>query len=384
MKLYLKKRWWKIFLILGATVISIFSLLYTSQLSKDLKSEVNKRMKIWSLAYNKLAYDQNTSNDFELILEIITTNTTIPVILTDKDGRVVEHRNIKLPADNHEAHLQKVLYKMKKERAPIIINLGDEDNQFLYYSDSVLISELQWFPVIQLIIVFIFMIIAYTAFSAARRWEQDHVWVGMARETAHQLGTPTSSMLGWMDLIEMKNCDSEFIKEMRFDIKRLLTITARFSKIGSKPDLENEKINDVIEQMIDYLRNRSSKLVTFTIKSDISDDYEIKMCRPLFEWVIENICKNAIDAMEGEGAIDVYVSEQKEKIVIDISDTGKGIARNMHKSVFKPGYSTKPKGWGLGLSLAKRIVEQYHKGKLFIPTSAAGKGTTFRIVIPAV
>ncbi|MCL2072308.1 MAG: HAMP domain-containing histidine kinase [Marinilabiliaceae bacterium] len=384
MKQYLKKRRWKFFLILGAVVISIFSLLYTSRLSKELSSEVHKRMKIWSLAYNKLANDQYTSDDFELILEIITTNTNIPVILTDIEGNVVEHRNIDVPADKQEKHLQKVLSKMKKEREPVIISLGDDDKQYLYYSESLLISKLQWFPVVQLFIVFVFMIIAYTAFSTARRWEQDHVWVGMARETAHQLGTPTSSLLGWMDILELKQCDTKYINEMRFDIKRLLTITARFSKIGSKPELENEKIIEVVEQMIEYLRNRSSKLVTFSIKNDIQNDFEIKMCRPLFEWVIENICKNAIDAMEGEGAIDVHIFEQKEKLIIDISDTGKGIARNLQKSVFKPGYSTKPKGWGLGLTLAKRIVEQYHNGKLFIPSSTTKKGTTFRILIPLV
>ena len=382
MKLYLKKRWWKFFLMLGGAVISVFSLLYTSRLTSELNIEVHKRMKIWSLAYNQLTNEHNISNDYELILEIITTNTTIPVILTDKEGKVVEHRNIKLPTDNYEAKLQKVLNKMKKERDPVMIHLGDDDSQFLYYTDSILIKKLQWFPVVQLLIVFVFVIIAYTAFSTARRWEQDHVWVGMARETAHQLGTPTSSLLGWMDILEMKNGDPEFIKEMRYDIKRLMTITARFSKIGSKPDLEYEKINEVVSQMVDYLRNRSSKLVNFSIKTDVSDKFEIRMCRPLFEWVIENICKNAIDAMEGEGAISVHTFEQKEKIVIDISDTGKGISRNVQKSVFKPGYSTKPKGWGLGLSLAKRIVEQYHKGKLFIPASVHGKGTTFRIVIP--
>jgi signal transduction histidine kinase len=329
-----------------------------------------------------LINDVNMQNDIGLILQIIENNTTIPIIVSDENGNVKEHRNIIHPTEKHDEYLKKELAKMKKSKEPIIIKYGETDYDYFYYGNSILIAKLKWFPVVQLFVAFVFILVAYTAFSAARRWEQDQVWVGMARETAHQLGTPASSLLGWMDVLEMKNATPpEYIKEMKFDINRLQTIIARFSKIGSRPGLIPEKINEVVEQMIGYLRNRSSKLVKFTFKSDLNDNETIPISRPLFEWVIENICKNAIDAMEGEGDINVHIFVQKNKTGIDISDTGKGIALNKQKSVFKPGYTTKPKGWGLGLTLVKRIVEQYHNGKIFIHSSSS-KGTTFRILIP--
>ncbi|MDR2927945.1 MAG: HAMP domain-containing histidine kinase [Cytophagaceae bacterium] len=383
MQLYSKKRRWKFFLILGAVGISIFSMIYTSRLSSELKEEEQKRMKIWSAAYNALINDSDGESNLyiSLILEIIESNSTIPSILVDDKDSILWHRNIQLPAKNQEIFLQKELGDMKDDSEPIVVYLGDGITQYFYYHDSVLISQLQWFPVIQLLIVFVFILVAYAAFSTARRWEQDNVWVGMARETAHQLGTPTSSLLGWMDILDMKEIEPDLVKEMRFDVRRLQTITARFSKIGSKPELLYENITETVEQMIYYLQNRSSKLVKFSLQSNVGDTI-VRMSRPLFEWVIENICKNAIDAMEGEGSIDIYIYQQKNIVGIDISDTGKGMTRNMQKSVFKPGYSTKPKGWGLGLTLTKRIVEQYHGGKIHIASSTPGKGTTFRILIP--
>ena len=381
MQLYNKKRWWKFFLILGASIIGTLSMLYTSRLANELKTEEQKRMELWSAAYISLINDTVEGINYSLILEIIANNTTIPVIVSDSENNIVLYRNINLPSKNQDEFLEKELARMKKNSEPITISLSDEEEQYFYYSDSILITKLQWFPLIQLLVVFIFILVAYAAFSAARRWEQDQVWVGMARETAHQLGTPTSSLLAWMDILDMKEVDSDLVKEMRFDIKRLQTITSRFSKIGSRPDLAVENVEEVVEQMINYLHNRSSKLVKFSVKSDNLTNNMIQMSRPLFEWVIENICKNAIDAMEGEGSIDVHIFEQKEKIGIDIKDTGKGMTRNVQKSIFKPGFSTKSKGWGLGLTLAKRIIEQYHKGKLSVLTSTPGKGTTFRILI---
>jgi len=383
MQLYNRTKWWKFFLILGACGIGIFSLIYTSRLANELKVEEQKKMETWSLAYNMLINDTGSSNDIGLILQIIEDNTTIPIIVSDKNDKVKEHRNIKLHADNQDESQRKELTKMKKKYQPIIIKYSEEDYDLFYYGNSILITELKWFPIIQLLVVCVFILVAYSAFSASRRWEQDQVWVGMARETAHQLGTPASSLLGWMDIFEMKNANPEYVKEMRYDIKRLLTIIARFSKIGSQPELSPELINEVVFQMIDYLRNRTSKLVKYSIKSDVPNDFTVKISRPLFEWVIENICKNAIDAMEGEGSINIHIFKQKDKLAIDIADTGKGIARNKQKSVFKPGFSTKVAGWGLGLSLAKRIVVQYHKGKVFI-LSSSGKGTTFRILISCV
>jgi signal transduction histidine kinase len=223
------------------------------------------------------------------------------------------------------------------------------------------------------------MAIAYAAFSFSRKWEQDKVWVGLARETAHQLGTPTSSLLGWVDVLKMKNTDPELLSEMLYDVQRLQTITSRFSKIGSKPDLIPENINEVVAGMIDYLKKRSSARVVFTLDDKTTEPIVIPICRSLFEWVIENICKNAIDAMAGEGHINIFMQQVKTAVTIDISDTGKGMSKSTQKSAFKPGYSTKKRGWGLGLTLSQRIIQQYHGGNLSIITSAPGKGTTFRI-----
>ena len=234
MQLYIKKRWWKFFLILGAIIIGTLSIIYTSRLANELKTEEQKRMELWSSAYISLINDAVEGINYSLILEIMANNTTIPVIVSDSENQILEHRNLDLPAKNQEVFLEKELERMKKNSEPITISLSDEYEQYFYYSDSILITKLQWFPLIQLLVVFIFILVAYAAFSASRRWEQDQVWVGMARETAHQLGTPTSSLLAWMDILDMKEVDSDLVKEMRFDIRRLLTITSRFSKIGSQ------------------------------------------------------------------------------------------------------------------------------------------------------
>ena len=383
MQIYSRKKWWKIFLFLGAAFISIASLYYTSRLVDELKEEEQKKIELWAEANRQLALDGSPGETMSLILEILRNNTTVPVILTDDNSQIIFHRNIELPKYKQEAYLQRVLEKMKRFKAPIQVQLGAGEYQYIYYSDSILLLKLQWFPIVQLLVVFVFMLVAYVAFSATRQWEQDQVWVGMARETAHQLGTPTTSLLGWMDVLQMKQTDPEFVKEMRYDIQRLQTITSRFSKIGSKPELQPEDIESVINEMLTYLRRRSSSLVSFTVRSELLLNPIIPLSKPLFEWVIENLCKNAIDAMEGEGAIVVKLHQQKEQIIIDISDTGKGMTRAVQKTVFKPGYSTKMRGWGLGLSLSKRIVKHYHKGQISVLNSVPGKGSVFRIVLPA-
>jgi nitrogen-specific signal transduction histidine kinase len=382
MQIYSKKRWWKILLIFGAALISIASLVYTNRLVTELKEEEQKKIELWAEANRQLVLDDSTGETMALILEILRNNTTVPVILTDDSSQILLHRNIELPKKKQEAYLQKELEKMKRVKSPIQVELDEGEYQYIYYNDSILLIQLQWFPIVQLLVVFIFMLVSYVAFSATRQWEQDQVWVGMARETAHQLGTPTTSLLGWMDVLQMKQADPELMNEMKYDIQRLQTITSRFSKIGSKPDLPPEDVEAVINGMVSYLRRRSSSLVSFQVKTSLLIHPVIPLSKPLFEWVIENLCKNAIDAMEGEGAIVIKLHQQKRQIVIDVSDTGKGMTRAVQKTVFKPGYSTKVRGWGLGLTLSKRIVEHYHRGRISVLSSAPGKGCVFRIVLP--
>ncbi|MGQ1947430.1 sensor histidine kinase [Geofilum sp. OHC36d9] len=379
MEIYNKTRWWKLFLFVGAGIISLFSLLYTNRLVTELKKEEQKKIELWAEANRQLAADSISKSTLTLVLEIISNNTTVPVIVTNNQEEIVFHRNIKLPNKHPEIKLKEMLERMKKFSHPLPVKLSDNDYQYIYYNKSLLLVKLQWFPIVQLIIVFIFMAIAYAAFSFSRKWEQDKVWVGLARETAHQLGTPTSSLLGWVDVLKMKNTDPELLSEMQYDVQRLQTITSRFSKIGSKPDLIPENINEVIAGMVNYLKKRSSARVVFTLDDKTTEPIVIPICRSLFEWVIENICKNAIDAMAGEGHINILLQRAKTAVIIDISDTGKGMTKSTQKSAFKPGYSTKKRGWGLGLTLSQRIIQQYHGGNLSIITSAPGKGTTFRI-----
>jgi signal transduction histidine kinase len=383
MEIYNKKRRWKFLLFMGAASISAFSILYTNRLTSELKEEEHKKMELWAEASRHLVMDIDHSEEMlSIIIQIITNNTSIPIIITEDNDQIVMHRNIQLPRKNQEAHLEQVLQKMKRYKQPILIRLSENELQYIYYQDSIILTKLQWFPIVQLLVVFVFMLVSYLAFSIARKWEQDQVWVGMARETAHQLGTPTTSLLGWVDVLKLKNADAGLIEEMRFDIQRLQTITSRFSKIGSKPDLHSENIEEVISRMVDYLRKRSSRKVNYHLHTVPLLNPNIPLSRPLFEWVIENLCKNAIDAMQGEGDIIIELNSGKNEIVIDITDTGKGMSRTVQKTVFKPGFSTKLRGWGLGLTLAKRIVEQYHKGKIRILGSVPGKGTTFRITLP--
>ena len=382
MELYNRKRWWKFFLMIGALLIGAASLLYTNKLTSQLRQEETRKMELWAKANRQFARPDIDEQSLELVFEIIQNNTTVPLIIADANDTIYFHRNLDLPAKHQQAYLHRQLEKMKQARAPIVIELGNNQRQFLYYADSTILQKLRWFPVVQLVVVVLFVLLAYWAFSSARRWEQDQVWVGMAKETAHQLGTPTSSLLGWVEVLSMKNVDGSLVEEMQHDIHRLQTITARFSKIGSRPELSKVEIFEMLHDVIGYLERRISSGVNILIQPPESDESsEVFVNRPLFEWVIENICKNAADAMGGEGTITFSWGSIKHHTFIDISDTGKGIARNKQKTIFKPGYTTKKRGWGLGLTLVRRIVEEYHHGKIFVKESAPEKGTTFRILI---
>ncbi len=443
---------------------------YTQSLFKQLQEEERKRIEIWAYATKRIAYTNN-DEDRNFYLEFLASNTTIPVIATDEKGTISTHRNIDMPQQAKDDYLKARLEVMKEKYEPIIINTWGDQQQYLYYDDSRIFSELKivlddliksflsdviinsasvpvvftdstrqnildfgnvdsvdvsspdkikqllatmesenepievqlgenqvnyiyyrhskvltklrFYPIIQFIIIGIFLFIAYYLFSTSRRAEQNQVWVGMAKETAHQLGTPLSSLIAWKEYLQLKeiNIDKKTLVEISKDLSRLETITERFSKIGSKPSLMAENIVDVVEDTAGYLRARVSKNVEITVTKENGHDILAQVNVSLFSWVLENLIKNAVDAMEGKGQIHIHVMDQMQYVYIDVSDTGKGIPRSKQKTVFQPGYTSKERGWGLGLSLAKRIIENYHSGNIFVKQSEVGTGTTFRIVL---
>lgn len=393
---YKVKRVWKLLLLLFAICIALFSLLYTQTLASKLAEQEKRNMEIWAHATNLLvnsvsyegedeAIDKFISDANTFCINVVKKNTTIPAIMLDQEENIMTFVNLdsnKLATDSKYQY--KKLEEMKLENNDtIIINISDQAKNYIYYENSTLLSQLQYFPVYQMTLISLFLLVSYFAFNASRRSEQNRVWVGLAKETAHQLGTPISSLLAWIDLFRASegNIDSELITEMEHDVKRLELVTERFSKIGSEPELKPENIEQVLEKAVGYLKNRVSSKVAFTIDASRLTHPTAQVNIPLFEWVVENLCKNAIDAMEGQGKIDFMITETRKKIIIDVRDTGKGIPSSQFKTVFKPGFTTKKRGWGLGLSLVKRIIQDYHKGNIFVKASVVGVGTVFRIVL---
>lgn len=380
MNIYTKKQWWKFFLFLVAVLIGIGSLLYTNSVVKRLTREEMKKIKLWAEATEKLITSNLNDNSTQFLLEIIQDNNTIPVMVVDETGRIQQFRNLDTTRMKDPVYREKRLEKMKEYQPPILIDIPEIPNQYIFYDKSIILTRLSLYPYLQLGVIMLFILIAYFAFSTSRRAEQNQVWVGMSKETAHQLGTPTSSLLALKELIKMNNPGDEIIQELEKDVNRLETITERFSKIGSKPVLKKENLKEVIQNAVKYLESRASERVKFSVHCP-GDAIELPMNKSLFEWVIENISKNAMDAMNGAGSINIKVEEKAKNVVIDITDTGKGIPKSKHKTIFKPGFTTKQRGWGLGLSLTKRIVEENHKGRIFVASSEANKGTTFRIIL---
>lgn len=387
MRTYDQKIWWKRLLLLMAMGIGVFSLWYTRTLADDLAKQEEKKMLLWANALKELSSSQG-QNAFAL--SIIMDNESIPVIVTDENGNIINDRNLdSTRRETDTAYLKNELALMKAQRDPIKVEyLLDENTReqlyhYVYYKNSYQLTRLRQYPYYQLTIIAVFILISYIAFSSSRRAEQNRVWVGMSKETAHQLGTPVSSLMGWINLIREtpKEQQEEILSELGKDVQRLELITERFSKIGSAPVLEAVNVSEVLQHCIDYLQSRSGRTVSFEL--DAQPEEIALLNKPLFEWVIENLCKNAIDAMEGSGKICIAVKHEKKQVLIDLKDTGKGIVKAKFKTVFKPGYTTKKRGWGLGLSLAKRIIEEYHKGKIFVKESETGKGTTFRIILRA-
>lgn len=314
--------------------------------------------------------------------EVVINAASVPVIVTDStQQKIYEVGNIPMKKPGDSAVIYRTLASMASGTTPIRVNLADTGVRYIFYEDSVLLTQLRYYPIVQLLVIGLFLLIAYLMFSYARRSEQNQVWVGMAKETAHQLGTPLSSMVAWVELLKLKGLDEETVSEIEKDVMRLETITDRFSKIGSTARLEITDVTRVIYETIAYMRSRISPKVQFEIVPSADQEIMVPLNLHLFEWVIENLCKNAVDAMEASGTLRIEITEEGNQVQIDVTDSGKGIPKSRFKTIFRPGYTSKSRGWGLGLTLSKRIIENYHSGKIFVRTSTLGKGTTFRIVL---
>jgi len=366
----------------GAAIITIASTLFSNRLARDLANEEKKKMEIWAEAIRLMATEpaEGVEMDITLLLKVIEGNTNIPAVLTDENGEIINNKNLDLSDPNDKAELKRVAEKIVHKKKVIVIKMDNEVSNYVYYDDSRLLRKLTYFPIIQLLVMFIFLVVTVYALNTSKRAEQDRVWVGLSKETAHQLGTPISSLMAWVELLKLKNVDENLLTEISKDTQRLHTIAERFSKIGSKPEPTAQDIKPALENAVNYMRNRSSRKIV--LSTHIPDqDIRVYLNIPLFEWVIENLCKNAIDAMDATGKIDITVIPEGRNLIIDVTDTGKGIAKSNFKSVFKPGYTTKKHGWGLGLSLVKRIIEENHNGKIFVKASDIGKGTTFRMIL---
>ena len=396
MDIYSKKQKWKFALIGFAVIIGISSLFVTNTLVKELKTEERKKIELWAQATKHLV-SLTREGDYSLAIKVISENNNIPVILVDACDSILENRNFQnltktdsffinlgiiTPQIIDNKFLRSELNEIKESGdEPIEINIIG-DKQWIYYKDSALLYRLRYYPVYQLGFIGLFMFIAYFMFSASRRSEQNKVWAGMAKETAHQIGTPLSSLMAWTELLKEKEGTEQMVTEMEKDIKRLETITERFSKIGSKSELQKRDIVSLVSQSIEYLKARMPVNTEFDIQVPAVKEIIIPLNSVLFEWVIENLVTNAVDAIKGKGKISVSITEEENKVVINISDTGDGIDRSIIKNIFKPGVTSKKRGWGLGLSLSKRIIEEYHKGSIFVMKSEKGKGTTFTIRLP--
>lgn len=365
-----------------AVLIILTSTWFSNRLAKELSEEEQEKIELWAEAIRTLAQDnkQDIQMDYALSLKIIEGNTNIPVILTDKSLQILSHANLQLRPKHKEADLEKRKNALINKNRCIEIKLARNLSQYIFYDDSEHLKQLRYFPYVQLGVMFLFLAITILTYGISKKSEQNRIWVGLSKETAHQLGTPISSLMAWVEILKMKDLDSETIGEIEKDTQRLKTIADRFSKIGSKPKAEICDLIPLLENSAAYMRKRCSHKIIIETHFEQSDCL-IAINPPLFEWVIENLCKNAIDAMNGEGRIDLFLKEENSQIILDVQDSGKGILKKHHKEIFKPGFTTKTRGWGLGLSLAKRIVEEYHKGKIFVKQSEIGKGSIFRIIL---
>jgi hypothetical protein len=373
---------WKFVLVSMAVVIIVATIWFVSDLSQRIQEEETKKVATWVEANRELLQAPADAN-LNLAVEIVTTNTTIPLILTNEVGQIIDSRNLdSAKIASHPKYLQDQLNVFKKKHPPFIMEVDAKHKiyNYIYYGDSLILKQVRYYPYIQLLVVTLFIGVVLFALSSTNRATQNLVWVGLAKETAHQLGTPLSSMEAWLEILKDNPDNTAMVTELGKDVDRLKLITDRFSKIGSVPKLEEKNVVQQIEHMTAYIRKRAPQKVQFTVHAE-EKEVPAMISPPLFDWVVENLLKNALDAMEGKGAIDIYIESNPADVIIDVSDTGKGIPKAYYEKVFKPGFSTKKRGWGLGLSLAKRIIEDYHKGRLYVKSSELTKGTTFRILL---
>ena len=403
MGLYERQRAGKIIFLAVSAIAIIAFLLVSNSLVKELAQQERERMNIWASATERLA-KSNVDSDFEFLLAIISQNNSIPVLVADSAYNILDYRNFLLPdktgpepqtfeelSPRNRQYLTARLRKAGGGRAlrdlaetdPHFIRVEIYYNayQYIYYEDSILLKRLSLYPYIQLVVMIILVLIIYVAVVYTKKAEQNRVWAGLSKETAHQLGTPISSLMAWNEYLIASDVAKEITDEIDKDVHRLSTIAERFSKIGSNPEVQLEYLNEAVKHSLQYMKSRISGKVTLTMNLS-PDDHGVMLSPSLFEWVMENLTKNAVDAMGGEGSITVTTGAEKDKVWIEVKDTGKGIARKNFKNVFSPGFTTKKRGWGLGLTLVKRIIEEYHGGKIFVKDSDLGKGTTFRIELP--
>ncbi|MEZ3591759.1 MAG: ATP-binding protein [Muribaculaceae bacterium] len=396
--IYDARRWGTIgFLVVSVALVLTF-LYVSSNLVRDLSEQERARMQIWADATREIirAADDTTATaagaNVDFLLGIIEENRNIPVLLTDDYGNILLHRNFDLPepvdslrpyyiSDANAAFLQRKLSKLRETPNVIHIIITPGMAQHLYYEDSRLLRSLSYYPYIQITVMLVFVLVVYYAVISTKKAEQNKVWVGLSKETAHQLGTPISSLMAWMELLEAEGVDPATVSEMNKDVQRLSTIAARFSKIGSQPGMERDDLNRVVQRSASYMSSRISSRIRLSIVLSPSP-LHVELSAPLCEWVMENLIKNAVDAMEGDGSITITTGSDRACAWVEVADTGKGISRKHFKTVFNPGFTTKKRGWGLGLTLAKRIIEQYHHGRIYVKSSEPGVGTTFRIELP--
>ena len=388
-----------IFMVMSMAVVGVF-LYYSDSLVRDLAQQERARMEIWANATREIVKsagnesDQADSSTMDFLMSIIEDNRNIPVLLTDGDGNIMMHRNFSLPeppdptaplfiSERNEKFLRAKLDKMLLTPNVIEIDMGDGERQYLYYEDSSLLKALNYYPYIQVIVLIVFIAIVYFAVSSTKRAEQNKIWVGLSKETAHQLGTPISSLMAWIELLDAQGTDKEISHAKDKDLKRLSTIASRFSKIGSRPTMEAGDLNTAMANAAGYMSTRISRRIKLTtVPSPVP--LPVRLSTPLIEWVMENLIKNAVDATSGSGTITITAFTEKGSAVIEVSDTGKGISKKMQRHIFNPGFTTKERGWGLGLTLSRRIIEEYHDGHIFIKRSELGVGTTFTIEVPLI
>ena len=371
----------RIAILISLIIVSLI-LWNTAVFFQKFKQEERAKIEIFATAQRELSTNEDLNANVDLPLKIIKNSTDIPMILVNEAGEI-EYKNLDATKGKDPIYVQDQLQKMKSENAPIEISYNGKNKKFIYYRDSDLLNKLTYYPLALILILVLFLSVIYLFFSSNKAAETNKLWTGMAKETAHQIGTPLSSLLGWIAILKMEQINEKYVSEIENDVHRLNTIANRFSKIGSVPELKKENIVHITKQAYDYLESRSSKQILFTFYSEKKELY-VNLNHELFGWVIENLIKNAIDAMQKEGALKLEIAPIGKKVKICISDSGKGMHKSLFKQIFKPGFTTKKRGWGLGLSLSKRIVEDYHKGKISVQKSEIGKGTTFEILLESV